>query len=95
MMTAECPQKTRSICSCPDSLATTLPENRTTTGWRLTQGNIEGDGEPGRCVAIVAGLHSSFLQTQRLAGDEVSRLFEWKTSALCGAKVVSGMMLAG
>lgn len=28
MMTAECPQKTWSICSCPDSLATTLPEDR-------------------------------------------------------------------
>lgn len=46
-------------------------------------------------MAIVDGLHSSFLRTQRLAGDEVSRLFEWKTSALCRAKVVPGMMLAG
>lgn len=67
----------------------------TTTGWQPTQGNIEGDGKPGRCVAIVFGLHSSFLRTQRLAEDEVNRLFQWKTSALCRAKVVPGMRLAG
>lgn len=42
-MTTECPRKTLSICTCPDSLATTLARrNGTIVGWLHMQTNTEG-----------------------------------------------------
>ena len=84
-MTTECPQKTLSICTCPDSLAMTLARrNETIVGWLHMQTNTEGGPSQGILQTGVARLAALGVCAQRrLARSEIDRLFGRKTSERC------------
>ena len=67
-MTTECPQKTLSICTCPDSLAMTLArENGTIMDWLHMQTNTQGVVCRGlyQRDSKMVWLHQGYLHSQR------------------------------